>query len=93
MAKLDGKGSIILKIIIALLVAVMIIVIIIPGQIWQEEDTIRDTSRGNMSTLYEAYRYYYGLKGNYTDNEEDLILTVSIITLEAIIISIGLVNS
>jgi hypothetical protein len=76
MASLDGKGSIILKIIIALLIIVMIIVIILPGQIWQEEDMVRDTSRGNMSTLYEAYRYYYSLKGNYTDNEEDLILTV-----------------
>jgi len=76
MASLDGKGSIILKIIIVLLVVVMIIAIILPGQIWQEEDMVRDISRGNMSTLFEAHRYFHVLKGNYTSNEEELILTV-----------------
>jgi len=76
MASLDSKGSIILKIVIALLVVAMIIVIILPGQIWQEEDLVRDTSRGNMSTLFEAHKYYFGLKGMYTSNDEDLILTV-----------------
>ena len=62
MASLDGKGSIILKIVIILMVVAMVIVIKLPGKIWQEEDVVRDTSRGNMSTLYEAYRYYYGLR-------------------------------
>ena len=76
MANLDGKGSIILKIVIVLLVVAMIIVIILPGQIWQEEDLVRETSRNNMSTLFEAHKYYYGLKGTYTNNDEELILTV-----------------
>ncbi len=76
MARLDGKGSIILKIVIILLVVAMVIVIILPGQIWQEEDMVKNTSRENMSTLFDAHRYYYGLKGNYTTNEEELILTV-----------------
>jgi hypothetical protein len=76
MADLDGKGSILLKIIIVLLIVVMVVVIIVPGEIWQEEDLIRETSRGNMSTLFEAYRYYFGLKGTYETNDEDLILTV-----------------
>jgi competence protein ComGC len=76
MASLDGKGSIILKIVIIFLIVAMVIVIILPGQIWQEEDMVRNTSRENMSTLFDAHRYYYGLKGNYTTNEEELILTV-----------------
>jgi prefoldin subunit 5/competence protein ComGC len=76
MASLDGKGSIILKIVIVLLVVAMIIVIILPGQIWQEEDVVMETSRNNMSTLFEAHKYYFGLKGTYTANDEDLILTV-----------------
>ena len=76
MASLDGKGSIILKIVIVLLVVAMIIVIILPGQIWQEEDVVRETSRSNMSTLFEAHKYYFGLKGTYTANDEELILTV-----------------
>ena len=50
MANVDGKGSIILKIVIVLLVVAMVIVIILPGQIWQEEDVIRET----MSCLDEA---------------------------------------
>jgi hypothetical protein len=76
MASVDGKGSIILKIVIVLLVVAMVIVIILPGQIWQEEDMIRETSRGNMSTIFEANRYFYGLKGMYPTNDEELILTV-----------------
>jgi competence protein ComGC len=76
MANLDGKGSIILKIVIVLLVVAMVIVIILPGQIWQEEDVVKETSRNNMSTLFEAHKYYYGLKGVYTNNDEELILAV-----------------
>jgi len=76
MANVDGKGSIILKIVIVLLVVAMVIVIILPGQIWQEEEVIRETSRGNMSTIFEANRYFYGLKGIYPTNDEELILTV-----------------
>jgi len=76
MATLEGKGSIILKIVIALLVVAMVIVIILPGKIWEEEDRIKESSRSNMSTLFEAHRYYFGLKGVYTNNEDELILTV-----------------
>jgi hypothetical protein len=76
MASLDGKGSIILKSVIILLIVAMVIVIILAGKIWQKEDMVRDSSRGNMSTLFEAHQYYFGLKGSYTNNEEELILTV-----------------
>jgi len=76
MATLEGKGSIILKIVIALLVVAMVIVVILPGKIWEEEDRIKESSRSNMSTLFEAHRYYFGLKGVYTNNEDELILTV-----------------
>jgi competence protein ComGC len=76
MASQDGRGSLILKIIIVLLVVAMVIAIKLPGQIWQEEDMIRDTSRGNMATLYEAQRYFYSLKSVYSDNEDELIATI-----------------
>ena len=52
MATLEGKGSIILKIVIALLVVAMVIVVILPGKIWEEEDRIKESSRSNMSTLF-----------------------------------------
>jgi hypothetical protein len=76
MASLDGRGSIILKIVIVLLVVAMVIVIILPGEIWEEEEAIQESSRGNMLTLFEAHRYYFGLKGGYTNNEEELMVTV-----------------
>jgi len=76
MASLDGKGSIILKAVIVLLIVAMVIVIILPGQIWEEEDTVKVLSRSNMSTLFEAHRYYFGLKGVYASNEDELILSV-----------------
>ena len=76
MASLDGRGSIILQTVIVLLVVAMVIVIILPGEIWEEEEAIQESSRGNMSTLFEAHRYYFVLKGDYTNNEEELMATV-----------------
>ena len=76
MAAQDGRGSIILKILIILLVVALIIVIVLPGEIWQEEDSVQSTSRGNMATLYEAYQYYHDLTNTYTDNENDIITSI-----------------
>jgi hypothetical protein len=76
MAGQDGKGSIILKILIILLVVALVIVIILPGEIWQEEDSVQSASRGNMATLYEAYQYYHKLTGMYTDDENEIITRI-----------------
>lgn len=76
MASQEGKGSIILKFFIVLLVVALIIVIILPGRIWQEEEVIKSTSRGNMATLYESYQYFHSLKGFYTDDEKEVIATI-----------------
>ena len=76
MASQDGKGSIILKILIILLVVALVTVIILPGEIWQEEDAVQSISRGNMATLYEAYSYYHTLNNTYTDNEDEIIPSI-----------------
>ena len=76
MASQDGKGSIILKFFIVLLAVALIIVIILPGRIWQEEEMVKSTSRGNMATLYESYRYFHILTGFYTDDEREIIATI-----------------
>jgi len=76
MAGQDGKGSIILKILIILLIVALVIVITLPGEIWQEEDAVQSTSRGNMATLYEAYQYYHNLTGMYTDDENEIITRI-----------------
>ena len=76
MAAQDGGGSIIFKLVIILLVVATIIVIEVPGSIWQEEEMIMNTSRGNLATLYEAHRYFHGLKGYYATSDEELVATV-----------------
>ena len=76
MASQDGKGSIILKIIIILLVVALIAVITLPGQIWEEEESVLSTCRGNMATLFEAYRYYHSLTLAYSDDEQEIITTI-----------------
>jgi Tfp pilus assembly protein PilE len=76
MAKQQSKGSIILKFIILLLVLALILVIILPGRIWEQEDTIMDQSRTNMMTIYEAHRHYYRANNQYAIDNSDLINTV-----------------
>ena len=76
MAKYQGKGSIILKLLIVVMIAALILVINIPGKIWNTEENITSTSHGNMSSIYEAYRYYYSLNHEYTTDLATLINTI-----------------
>lgn len=73
MAKNDGQGSIIFKILILIFVAVLIAVILTPVSIWEEEDQMRTTSRGNLLSIYEAHRYFYLKNNRYTADNDSLI--------------------
>jgi hypothetical protein len=73
MAKREGKGSILLKIVIAVLVIITIMVIKIPHDIWQEEERITLQCRDNMSSVHEAYRYYYQVHNEYIQDVQQLI--------------------
>jgi len=76
MAKNTGGGSLILKLVIVFLSVVLIAVIIIPGKIWNQEAQEMKTARGNMSSIYEAEKFYNKLTNNVTTDPAELIRVV-----------------
>ncbi len=76
MAKTTGSGSILLKLVIVLLSIILIAVIIIPGQIWDQEKQEMNIAHGNMSSIYEAEKFYKKIKGSYTTDAAELIRVV-----------------
>jgi competence protein ComGC len=76
MAKREGKGSILLKILIAILVIITILVIKIPNNIWHEEERIKQQCRDNMSSVHEAYRYYQQVHGEYIQDMQQMIASI-----------------
>jgi len=89
MAKNEGKGSIILKLLIVVLVIVLVAVIIIPGKIWKQEAQEQKTAQDNMSSIYEAEKFYYKLNDKFTDKPEKLLAAVrkdsSLIQLQQVV--------
>jgi hypothetical protein len=76
MARQEGKGSLLFKLIIAILIVILIIVIKIPGKIWSEEMNTMITSWSNMTSVYTAHSYYYKMNKSYTTNISELIQTI-----------------
>jgi len=76
MAKNDGKGSILLKLLIVLLAVVLIAVIIIPAQIWEQETNEIEVAHGNMTSIYEAERFYHRLNKSFTTDPAELLMVV-----------------
>ncbi len=76
MAKNDGNGSIVLKLLMVILAVVLIAVIVIPAQLWEEEAREMKESRGNMTSIYEAERFYYRLNNSYTTDPAELLRVV-----------------
>lgn len=76
MSKNEGKGSILLKLLILILVAGLIAVIIIPGQIWEEEAREMNTAHYNMMSLYESEKFFHRLNDRYTTDPQELINVV-----------------
>jgi hypothetical protein len=73
MAQVSGKGSIVLKLLIVILAVALILVIKIPAKIWDEEATQQSRSHYNMSSIYEAEKYYNRLTKNYTTDKSELL--------------------
>ena len=73
MAQDSDKGSILLKLLIIVLAVALIIVIKIPAKIWNEEDTEKARSEYNMSSIYEAERYYNRLTKKFTTDKDILL--------------------
>ena len=76
MARKEGKGSILFKVIIAALIIILVLVINIPGEIWSEEMEDAMTSWSNMASVHAAYSYYYKLNKHYTNNTTELIQSI-----------------
>lgn len=76
MAANRARGSIILEILIILAALLLVAVLILPNKIWKEEQKITEQSRANMTTIYEAERYFYSKTGNYTDTLSNLLTFV-----------------
>lgn len=76
MAKNEGRGSILLKLLIAILVFVLIVVITIPAKIWDTETQEKITARGNMTSIYEAENFYHRLNKTYTSDPAELLKVV-----------------
>jgi len=76
MAANEGKGSILLKLLIVVLVVVLIAVIIVPGKIWDEESSEQLTAQDNMSSIFEAEKFYKRLHKKYTSDPAELLRTV-----------------
>lgn len=72
MAKTQGKGSIILKLLILILVVVLILAINLPGEIWTQEESLMSSNQRNMSSIYEAHRHYYSNNAQYTTDISEL---------------------
>ena len=69
MANSEGKGSILLKIVIVLLIIVTILVIKIPNDIWKKEARIQEQCRDNITSIYDAYTYYYHVHGEFIQDQ------------------------
>jgi len=76
MSNSSAKGSILLKILILVCIALLIAVIKIPNQIWSEEEFEKNRAIENMTSIYEAEKYYFRLKKTYTTDPAELIRVV-----------------
>ena len=76
MSNHQPQGSIILKILIIIAAIILIAVILVPGQIWENEEKIKDITLTDIESLYEAQRYYYNLNQEYTSDMNLLLTTI-----------------
>ncbi len=76
MASHEGKGSIVLEIIIVILVAVLIAVILIPGKIWKEEAREEKIAHDNIASIYQSEKFYFRKTQKYTEDPAELLRVV-----------------
>jgi len=76
MSNTQAQGSLVLKILIVLAALILIAVILVPGQIWDNEESIKSETLSDIESLYEAHRYYYNLNQTYASDMNVLLTTV-----------------
>ncbi len=73
MASQSAKGSIISKILIVMFAAALYIVLTVPPGIWEQEKYESTTSHQNISSIYEAQKFYHRLTHSYTTDKDELL--------------------
>ncbi len=73
MSSSEGKGSILLEILIVILAAALIAVIIIPGKIWDQEKQEEKNAHNNISAIYQAEKFYHKITEKYTTDPGKLL--------------------
>ena len=76
MSDKSGKGSILFKLLIIIFAAGLVAVILIPGQIWKQESNEKMISENNMSSIYEALRFYHRITNKYTTDPKEILSVV-----------------
>ena len=76
MATKSAKGSILFKILIVVLIAALIFVILTPAKIWEQEKIEKTSAEYNMTSIYEAEKFYYRMTKQYTTDKEILLTTI-----------------
>ena len=69
----QGKGSIILEILIVIAFFMMIASIYIPKSQWEKEEAALEMCREKMSNIEEGLKYFYQANNFYTDTLSSLI--------------------
>ncbi|RMH63028.1 MAG: hypothetical protein D6677_08405 [Calditrichaeota bacterium] len=73
MATKSGKGSPLFILLIVLLSAALIIVLTVPTQIWEKEKLDKEQAQYNMSSIYEAEKFYHRFTKHYTTEPDTLL--------------------
>lgn len=76
MSDKSGKGSILFKLLIIVFAAGLIAVILIPGEIWKQEAYEKTTAQNNISSIYEALRFYHRITNKYTTDPQEILSVV-----------------
>lgn len=76
MSDKSGKGSILYKLLILVFAAGLIAVILIPGEIWKQEAYEKTTAQNNISSIYEALRFYHRITNKYTTDPQEILSVV-----------------
>jgi len=77
MATNSAKGSILFKMIIVVLAIALIFVILKPADIWEQEKLEKTSEQYNMTSIYEAEKFYHRMTKQFTTDKEKLLSVIS----------------
>lgn len=76
MSNKSGRGSVLFKLLIVIFAVSLIAVILIPGEIWEQESYEKLTEENNITSIYEALRFYHRNTEEYTTDPQEILSVV-----------------